>query len=118
MYHSLIQLTQVYIHQTSLVGSAGKESTRNMGDLDSVPGLGRSPGEGKGYSLQYSDFPCGSGGKASAYNVGDTDLIPRSERSSGEGNGNPLQYSCLENPMARGALRATVQGVAKESDTT
>ena len=25
-----------------------------MGDLDSIPGLGRSPGEGKGYSLQYS----------------------------------------------------------------
>ena len=35
-------------------GSAGKESTCNMGDLGSIPGLGRSPGEGKGYSLQYS----------------------------------------------------------------
>ena len=35
-------------------GSAGKESTCNAGDLSSVPGLGRSPGEGKGYSLQYS----------------------------------------------------------------
>ena len=31
----------------------------------------------------------------------------------GEGNGNPLQYSCLENPMDRGAWRATVHGVAK-----
>ena len=30
----------------------------------------------------------------------------------GEGNGNPLQYSCLENPMDRGAWRATVHGVA------
>ena len=30
-----------------------------------------------------------------------------------EGNGNPLQYSCLENPMDRGAGRATVQGVAE-----
>ena len=29
-------------------------------------------------------------------------------RSLGEGNGNPLQYSCLENPMDRGAQRATV----------
>ena len=29
------------------------------------------------------------------------------------GNGNPVQYSCLENPMDRGAWRATVQGVAK-----
>ena len=35
-------------------GSAGKESTCNVGDLGSIPGLGRSPGEGKGYLLQYS----------------------------------------------------------------
>ena len=35
-------------------GSAGKESACNAGDLDLIPGLGRSPGEGKGYSLQYS----------------------------------------------------------------
>ena len=31
-----------------------KESTCNVGDLGSIPGLGRSPGEGKGYPLQYS----------------------------------------------------------------
>ena len=37
-------------------GSAGKESTYNVGDLGSIPGLGRSPGEGTGYSLQYSDL--------------------------------------------------------------
>ena len=35
-------------------GSAGKESTCNVGDLCSILGLGRSPGEGKGYPLQYS----------------------------------------------------------------
>ena len=35
-------------------GSAGKESTGNVGDLGSIPGLGRSPGKGKGYPLQYS----------------------------------------------------------------
>ena len=35
-------------------GSAGKESTCNAGDLCSIPGLGRSPGEGKGYPHQYS----------------------------------------------------------------
>ena len=34
-------------------GSAGKESTCNEGDLGSISGLGRSPGEGKGYPLQY-----------------------------------------------------------------
>ena len=33
--------------------SAGKESACNVGDLDSIPDLGRSPGEGKGYPLQY-----------------------------------------------------------------
>ena len=35
-------------------GSAGKQSTCNAEDLGLTPGLGRSPGEGKGYSLQYS----------------------------------------------------------------
>ena len=35
-------------------GSAGKDSACNAGDLGSIPGLGRSPGEGKGYPLQYS----------------------------------------------------------------
>ena len=35
-------------------GSAGRESACNAGDLGSIPGLGRSPGEGKGYLLQYS----------------------------------------------------------------
>ena len=35
-------------------GSAGKESACNAGDLSSIPRLGRFPGEGKGYPLQYS----------------------------------------------------------------
>ena len=35
-------------------GSADTESTCNVGDLGSIPGLGRFPGEGKGYSFQYS----------------------------------------------------------------
>ena len=35
-------------------GSVGKESAYNAGDLGSIPGLGRSPGEGNGYPLQYS----------------------------------------------------------------
>ena len=34
--------------------SVGKESTSNVGDLDLIPGLGRSPGEGNGYPIQYS----------------------------------------------------------------
>ena len=53
-----------------------------------TPGLGRSPGERKGYTLQYSGlencldwFPGGSDGKASACNAGDSGLIPGSGRS-------------------------------------
>ena len=42
------------VHGSEACGSAGKESACNAGDLSSIPGLGRSPGEGKGYSLQYS----------------------------------------------------------------
>ena len=47
----------------------------------------------------------------------DVGLIPGSGRSPGEGDGSPLQYSCLEHPMDRGSLWATVHSVA-ESDTT
>ena len=110
-----------------LCGSAGKESTCNVGDLGSIPGLGRSPGEGKGYSFQYSGlensmdcvihvitksermkrlptpifsgFPCGLAGKESAWNVGDLGSIPGLGRFPGEGKGYPLQYSGLENSM-------------------
>ena len=66
-------------------------------------------------------FPGGSVVQNPPANAGDTiDMgsIPGLGRSSGVGNGNPLQYSCLENPMDRGAWRATVHGVAKETDTT
>ena len=48
--------------------------------------------------------------------VRDVGSIPGSGRSPGGGDGNPLQPSCLENPMDRGAWRATVHGVA-ESQT-
>ena len=46
-------------------------------------------------------------------NAGDLGMIPGLGKSPAEGNGNPLQCSCLENPMLRGAWRATVHGVAK-----
>ena len=42
-------------HVSSFPGGLdGKESACNVGDSDSIPGLGRSPGEGHGYPLQYS----------------------------------------------------------------
>ena len=46
-------------------------------------------------------------------NVGDSGSIPGSGRSPGGGQGNPLQYSCLENPLDRGAWRATVHRVTQ-----
>ena len=84
-----------------------------MGDLGSIPGLGRSPGEGKGFTLQYSglensidcivhgiaksqtrlrlslplslSFPGSSDVKESACNAGDPGSIPGLGRSPGEG---------------------------------
>ena len=46
-------------------------------------------------------------------NPQDPGSIPGSGRSPGKENGNLLQYFCLENPMDRGAWRATVHGVTK-----
>ena len=77
-----------------LDSSVGKESAYNTGDPGSVPGLGRSPGEGDPLG-----FPYGSSGKESAHNAGGLGLIPGLGRSSGEGNGYPLQRSGLENSM-------------------
>ena len=57
-------------------------------------------------------FPGSSDGKESACNAVDWGSIPGLGGSPGEGNGYPLQYFCLENPMDRGAWRATVDGVA------
>ena len=45
--------------------SAGKESTCNVGDLGSITGLGRSPGEEKGYPLQHSGLENSMGCKES-----------------------------------------------------
>ena len=62
-------------------------------------------------------FPGGSLVKNPPDNAADVGSIPGWGRTPREGNHNPLQYSCLENSMDRGAWRATVHGVAKESDT-
>ena len=49
---------------------------------------------------------------AKAGDVRDVGLILGTGRPPGARHGNPVQYSCLENPMDRGARRATVYGVA------
>ena len=53
-------------------------------------------------------FPGGASGKESTCNAAEPGFIPGLGRPPGEGNGDPVQDSCLENPMDRGALRATV----------
>ena len=55
--------------------------------------------------------------KNSPASAGDLGSICGSRRFPGEGSDNPLQYSCLENPMDRGARRATFHGVTKELGT-
>ena len=92
----------------------GKESAYRVGNLDLIPGSGRSPGEGSGYPLQYSrGFPGGSDRKESVCKVGNSSLITGFGRSPGERHGNSLQYSGLENSVDRRAWRDTVHGIAK-----
>ena len=57
--------------------------------------------------LEVKNLPANAGGTR------EEGWIPESGRSPGGENGNPFQYSCLENPMDRGALWATVHGVTK-----
>ena len=91
----------------------GKKSACNAGDSGSILGLGRSPGEGIGYPLQYWGFPGGWDDEGSTCNAGDVDSVAGVGRSPGGGHGSPLQCLCLENPMAREAWWATVHGVAR-----
>ena len=89
--------------------SVGKESTCNAGDPGSIPGLGRSVGEGLGCPFQCSrSFLVAQLVKESSCNAGDLGLIPGLGRSSENGQGYPLQYSGLENSMD-----CTVHGVAR-----
>ena len=86
----------------------------------SLAGLGKTAGRKVKCDLvihsapmKIRGLPGGSDGKESACSAGDPGSIPGLGKSPGEGNGYPLQYSCLENPMDRGAWRATIHGVAK-----
>ena len=89
--------------------SAGKESACNAGDIGSIPGSGRSAGEGIGYPLQYSWASLVAQlVKNPPAMAGDLDLIPGLGRSPGEAKGYSLQYSGLENSM-----NCIVHGVAK-----
>ena len=114
--------------------SDSKASACNSRDLGSIPGLGRSPGEGNGNPLQYSCLENPQGLRSlvgySPWRHKEPDTTERLHlmcysnslwkqlifndglfTSNGEGSGNPLQYSCLENSINRGALWTTICGV-------
>ena len=61
----------------------------------------------------FKGLPWWVSGNVYTRNVGDMRSIPELGRSLGGGYGNPLQYAYLENPMDRGAWRATVHGVTE-----
>ena len=71
----------------------------------------RSTSEGIGYPLQYSwaSLVAQMVKNPPAMRESWLGSIPVLERFPGGGRGNPLQHSCLENPVVRGAWRATVQ---------
>ena len=62
-------------------------------------------------ALVINNSPANSG------DVRDASSIPESGDPLEEGIGNPLQYACLENPMDRGAWRATVHGITQSGTT-
>ena len=79
--------------------SVGKESACNAGDPGSIPGSGRSPGEGVGYPPQDSWASLVAQLVKNLPAMRETWLQSRLGRSPGEGKGYPLQYSDLENSM-------------------
>ena len=70
--------------------SAGKESTCNAGDPDSIPGLRICAREEIGFTPVFLGFCNGSDSKESAYNVGGLGSIPELGRSLGGGHGSLL----------------------------
>ena len=93
-----------------------KNPPANAGDTSSIPGLGRSPGEGNGNPLLYSwasqVAPVVKNPPENGGDIRDAGLIP-GLGSLGVENGNLLQYSCLDNPMDRGDWQVIVHGVTK-----
>ena len=105
--------------------SDGKESTCNVGDRGSTPGLGRSTKEGiethskiLAWKIPWTEDP-GRLQSMGSLRVNTTERLHFyfSLSCIGEGNGNPLQCSCLENPKDGGTWWAAVSGFA-QSDTT
>ena len=85
--------------------SAGKESACKAGDTSLIHGLGRSPGEGIDYPLQYSWASLVVQMVKNLPAMWETWVQSLDwEDSPGGGHGNPLQYYCLENPHGQRSL--------------
>ena len=103
---------------------AQTQSVYSAGDLGSIPGSERSPGEGNGNPLQYSclENPVDRGAWWAAVHRGAQSWTQLKQLSMhtfiGEGNGNPLQCSCPENPRDGGSLVGCRLWGRPESDTT
>ena len=96
-------------------GSLRASSTSSVDLASRLPGL-PSPGSILHMLVYTLGFPGGTLVKnlpANAGDAGDARSISVLGRPPGEGNGTPLQYSCLENPIDRGAWRATARGVKR-----
>ena len=98
--------------------SDGKELTCNAGDPGSIPGSGRSPGDGIGYPLQYSWASLVAQLVKNPPAMWETWVLPGLGRYPGGGYGNLLQYSCLENPQEWRRLAGYSPWGRKESDMT
>ena len=94
-------------------GSADKESTCNAGNLGSIPGSGRSHGEG---ILQYSWTSLVVQSLKNLPAMQEPGFNPWFGKPGG-GNGNPHQYSCLENPHGQRSLAGCSPWGCKELDT-
>ena len=102
-------------------GSVVKKLPASAEDLGSIPGLGRSPGGGRGNPLQYScleNFVNRGAWWATVHGITELDTTEQlhfhfSLSCIGEENGTPLQCSCLENPRDGGAWWAAVYGIAQ-----
>ena len=101
------------------ISSVGKESACNAGDLSLIPGLGRSPGEGNSYPLQYSWASLVAQLVKNLPEMWETWIQYLGWKDSpGGGHGSSLQYSCLENPHGQRSLAGYRPWGCKELDMT
>ena len=98
-------------------GSAGKESTCNAGEPGSIPGSGRSAGEGIDYPLQYSWASLVAQMVKNLPAMWETCILSLGWKDPLEEGTHPLQYSCLENPHGQRSLAGYSPWGRNELDT-